>query len=120
MVYLLWRRHPAADPPPDPGLRMVAGLTLFLTVVVVNFYLFNSTVNYGGWTCCLRWLIWLSPFWLLTMLPVADHLSTSRRGRALAYVLLAISIMSVSYPAWNPWRPPWLYNFMEAQGWIDY
>jgi hypothetical protein len=26
----------------------------------------------------------------------------------------------VSYPEYNPWRHPWLYNYLEAQGWIKY
>ena len=41
-------------------------------------------------------------------------------GRALAYVLLAFSVLSVSYAAWNPWRHPWLFNFLQDQGRIPY
>jgi hypothetical protein len=98
---------------------IVALLTLLLTVIVVGFYLVKSD-NYGGWTSGLRWLMWLSPLWLLTLLPVADRLGATRGGRTLAYVLLALSVLSVSYAAWNPWRHPWLYNFMQDQGWISY
>jgi hypothetical protein len=104
---------------PDREFLVLAGLTAYLTVVVVGFYLAVSN-NYGGWTCGPRWLFWLTPFWLLTMLPVVDRLGTTGRGRALALVFLAISVASVSFPAWNPWRHPWLYQFMEAQGWIAY
>jgi hypothetical protein len=104
---------------PESALTLVRLLTLLLTVVVVGFYLLKSD-NYGGWTSGLRWLMWLSPFWLLTMLPVADRLGTTRAGRALAYVLLAVSVLSVSYAAWNPWRHPWLFNFMQDQGWVAY
>jgi hypothetical protein len=35
-------------------------------------------------------------------------------------VLLAISVLSVHYPAWNPWRHPWLYDFMQTQDWLKY
>jgi hypothetical protein len=94
-------------------------LALLLTVVVVGFYLVK-TDNYGGWTNGLRWLMWLTPFWLLTMLPVADRLAESRWGRGLAYLLLAVSVISVNYRSWNPWRMPWLYDFMEALGWPGY
>jgi hypothetical protein len=96
-----------------------AALTLVLTVVVVGFYLIRSD-NYGGWTAGPRWLMWLTPFWLLTMLPVVDRLSRSRGGRIVAYILLGLSVMSMSYPAWNPWRHPWIYRFMDANGWIPY
>jgi hypothetical protein len=104
---------------PRSGLTLVTLLTLLLTVVVIGFYLIKSN-NYGGWTNGLRWLMWLSPFWLLTMLPVADRLGTTLLGRAVACVLLAISVLSVNYSMWNPWRHPWLYHFMQEQGWIHY
>ncbi|MBM4068135.1 MAG: hypothetical protein FJ271_04230 [Planctomycetes bacterium] len=106
----------------SPGslhLRRLAVLTLLLTVVVVGFYLVKSD-NYGGWTSGLRWLMWLSPLWLLCLLPIADHLSESRGARGLGYLLLGWSILSVSYPAWNPWRHPWIYRLMEALGWQGY
>ncbi len=121
------RRPPAPEetvsqgrrPPPGPELVLVGGLTLVLTVVVVGFYLWRSD-NYGGWTNGLRWLMWLSPLWLLTMLPVADRLSGNRWGRWVAYALLAASIFSTAYRSWNPWRHPWLFDLMDAQGWIPY
>ena len=64
--------------------------------------------------------MWLTPLWMLSLVPVADRLGASRGGRALAYLLLALSVLSASYPAWNPWRHPWIYNFMESRGWIPY
>jgi hypothetical protein len=93
--------------------------SLLLSVIVIGFYLLK-TDNYGGWTAGLRWLMWLTPVWLLCMLPVLDWLSARRWGRWLGYLLLAASVLSVSYPAWNPWRHPWLYRWMEAQQWIAY
>jgi len=104
-----------------PG--MIAVLALVLTIIVAGFYIFGVNErnrNYGGWTSGLRWLMWLTPFWLLTMLPVADWLATRRWGRGLAYLFLAISVLSASYRAWNPWRHPWLYDFLEWQGRIPY
>jgi hypothetical protein len=97
----------------------LAASTLLLTVVVVGFYLIKTN-NYGGWTNGPRWLMWLTPFWLLSLLPVADRLSQSKAGRGLAYVLLALSVLSASYFLWNPWRHPWIYNFMDSHGWIPY
>ncbi|MFN4260582.1 MAG: hypothetical protein ACK4RK_14905 [Gemmataceae bacterium] len=98
---------------------LLASLSLLLSVVVVGFFIWKSN-NYGGWTSGLRWLFWLIPLWLLTLTPVADWLAARRWGRCLGYVLLAVSVLSVSYPAWNPWRHPWLYNWMEWHGWIQY
>jgi hypothetical protein len=94
-------------------------LALVLTSVVVGFYVYTSN-NYGGWTSGPRWLMWLSPLFLLAMLPAADALARSKGGRACGYVLLALSVASVSYPAWNPWRHPWLYDILDSRGWIGY
>jgi hypothetical protein len=92
---------------------------LLLSLVVIGFYLFK-TDNYGGWTSGLRWLMWLTPIWLLCLLPALDRLSSWRWGRGLGYMLLALSVLSASYPAWNPWRHPWIYRWMDANGWIPY
>ena len=64
--------------------------------------------------------MWLTPLWLLTMLPALEWLGQRRWGRWLAYALLAWSVFSVSYPAWNPWRQPWLYNLLESGGYVAY
>jgi hypothetical protein len=123
IAVLLGRRRktdPTAGAPPASSLPfLLFPFTLCLTLVVFGFYLFK-TGNYGGWTSGLRWLMWLTPLWLLTMLPVADWLAARRWRRGIGLLLLAISVFSASYPAWNPWRHPWLYNFMENQGWIKY
>lgn len=90
-----------------------------LTVIVVSFYLWR-TRNYSGWSNGLRWLFWLVPFWLLTLLPTVDRLGRHRAGRVLAYVLLAVSVFSVHYRDWNPWRHPWLWQLMEWRNWLPY
>ncbi|HLJ96366.1 MAG TPA: hypothetical protein VKU02_24545 [Gemmataceae bacterium] len=121
MLYGLvkWRRN-GEQPPP---LNMVALLSLGVSLLVVGFYIGvvnDRNRNYGGWTSGLRWLIWLTPLWLVAMMPVADWLSYRRWGRGLAYLLLGISIFSATYPALNPWRHPWLYDLLQAHGWIQY
>jgi hypothetical protein len=116
---------PSNDDPASPpaggenGFLMAAALTAYLTVVVVGFYLV-FTNNYGGWTSGPRWLFWLTPFWLLTMIPAVDRLAACRLGRSAALVVLAVAVAGVSFPAWNPWRHPWLYQFFEALGWPGY
>jgi hypothetical protein len=86
---------------------------------VILFYLAASD-NYGGFTNGLRWLMWLTPMWLTCLLPMVDLLAENRWGRRFAYVLLAVSIFSVSYEPWNPWRHPWIYDLMIECGWRGY
>jgi hypothetical protein len=104
---------------PSRLMNSLLAFTLFISLVVIGFYLFKSD-NYGGWSNGPRWLMWLSPLWLVAMLPVLDVLAKWRWGRLFALVLLALSILSMSYQNWNPWRHPWLYNWMEARGWVNY
>ncbi len=97
----------------------IGSLTLVLSCIIIGYYLYKSD-NYGGNSNGPRWLMWLAPLWLLTMLPVVDRLSASRWGRGLALVLLGFSVFSASYSLWNPWRPPWIYDWMNSQHWIPY
>jgi hypothetical protein len=97
----------------------VQPLSLALTVVVVAFYLVKSD-NYGGFTNGLRWLMWLTPMWLTCLLPVVDWLGQWRVGRWFAGLLLAISVFSMSYQLWSPWRHPWIFDLMIEMGWPGY
>jgi hypothetical protein len=103
------------------GWDVTAVGSLAVSLVVFIFYAFVvETANYGGWTNGPRWLLWLTPLWLFAMLPVADWLGRRRWGRVLCLILLALSVLSASYSDWNPWRHPWLYNWMESNGWLSY
>ncbi len=109
-------------PPAQEQSRLWAELavaTAFLSSVVIGYYIYKSD-NYGGWSNGPRWLMWLSPLWLLTLLPVVDWLAARRWGRMLGLVLLALSIVSAHYTDWNPWRHPWIYNWMDERGQIPY
>jgi hypothetical protein len=105
------------------GLTWVALLTLVITLVVLAFYILyvpDRSRNYGGWACGARWLLWLTPLLILSAVPAVDWLSSRLWGRGLSYLLLAFSVLSASYPAWNPWRHPWLYNLFTEMKWINY
>ncbi len=104
-VAMLWRRE---------GLTALALFIALLSLVCLTFYIFRPEMdrNYGGMTSGFRWMFWFAPLWLVALLPTADWLSTSRIGRGFALLLLALSVMSTSYPTWNPWTHPWLWNFV--------
>ncbi len=97
----------------------LAVCTALLSLVVIGYYIYKSD-NYSGWSNGPRWLLWLSPLWLLTLLPIVDRLGQTRSGRTMCLVLLALSVLSAHYWDWNPWRHPWIYNWMDSRGWIPY
>jgi hypothetical protein len=111
LVWLFQRR--------DPRLRELALLIGAVTVVCVGFYLFRVPVDkrsYGGVSCGLRWVFWLTPLWLVAMVPAVDFLARRRWTMVLAALLLMLSVVSVSYPTWNPWTQPWLMDYLNYLG----
>jgi hypothetical protein len=106
-----WKRGDTLPP------FIIAGGTM--TLVTLAFYLSRTeNYNYGGNSVALRWMLWLSPFWWLAMVPALEH--AGRRRWAIAGLLLLISIVSVQWSLHRPWRPSWLYERLEAAGWINY
>ncbi|HEY8504153.1 MAG TPA: hypothetical protein VIL46_06190, partial [Gemmataceae bacterium] len=99
--------------------RWVGVLALAVSVAVTVFYVFKTN-NYGGWTSGPRWLFWMIPLWLVCMLPAAEWAGRTRPRRLLGYALLAASVFAVSYPVWNPWRHPWIYQMAEYYNWLRY
>lgn len=114
MIWLCFRR-----PSPEGYPWFLAPMSVLISAVVIAFYLLKSD-NYGGWTVGPRWLMWLTPLWLMFLLPAADRLATFRFGRVTAYACLAVSVVSAHYSPWNPWRHPWIYDLMLACGWAGY
>jgi hypothetical protein len=110
-------RRPAGTGDPDgSGPRAIAAVILACTVVCLAFYIARPLEdrNYGGMATGFRWAIWFAPLWLYGMLPAIDTLGETRAGRLLAALLLAVSVMTASYPTWNPWTQPWLQVFWDA------
>jgi hypothetical protein len=104
----------------DRKRRELAWLAGGLTVVCLVFYIGlrpQEDRNYGGMTSGFRWMFWFAPLWLVAMIPAADRLANSAFGKALALALLVMSVLSVSYPTWNPWTQPWIYHWLEWCGW---
>ena len=107
----------------DYRLRDLALLIGGVTIVCLTFYLLLVPArdrNYGGMTSGFRWGFWLTPFWLLAVLPAADWLAAGRWRRGIGYLLLALSVLSASYPVWNPWTHPWLTHFFMYMGWESF
>jgi hypothetical protein len=100
------------------GRRDLALFVAALSLVCLTFYLARplGDRNYGGMTSGFRWMFWFAPLWLAAMLPAVDVLARRQAGRALAIALLVLSVMSASYPTWNPWTHPWLWNFLAYLG----
>jgi hypothetical protein len=99
----------------------VGAMTIIVSITVFAFYLTRTaSYNYGGNTSGPRWLFWLIPLWILGGLPAFDGLAKTRLRRAFAALLLGFSVLSVFYPAWNPWRNPWILQMLERTGTVNY
>ncbi|HVT28901.1 MAG TPA: hypothetical protein VHE81_12880 [Lacipirellulaceae bacterium] len=100
---------------PDPIRRELAAGFALVTLICLVFYIGLRPLedrNYGGMTSGFRWMFWCAPLWIVLMIPAADRLARSFAGQALAAVLLSFSVLSASYPTWDPWVHPWIYNWM--------
>lgn len=102
--------------------RKMRGFALMIVTVsgiCIVFYLLRPVRdrNYGGVSCCMRWLIWFTPMWLMCVLPAADWMAKSRFWKAIGLILLFISIMSASYALLKPWVHPWIYEYWESLAW---
>lgn len=101
------------------SLRWIALMIIALSLICIAFYIARpqNDRNYGGISCCFRWMLWFAPMWLLAMLPVVDFMAARRSTRILASILLVLSVASATYASINPWQHPWLYRYWEYLGW---
>lgn len=92
-----------------------------LSIAVLGFYFTRtSNYNYGGNTFGLRWMIWLTPFWVLAMVPTLERFAARRTGLVISLMLLGVSVYSAESASRNPWSSSWLFQQMEQAGWVDY
>ena len=105
----------------DPRLRWAAAGVAAISLTCLAFYISQPIANrnYGGSTCGLRWMFWFTPMWLLAIIPAADGMARRRWTRGISLALLAISVLSVSYPTWNPWTHPWPMDFAQYMDWMQ-
>jgi len=113
-VWVTWR-HPSdwgrANGVSNGRIRAVVLAVLGLSLVVIGFYLSRPLLdrNYGGQASALRWLFWLSPLWLVALVPAIESLRRRPGALILAWLLLFSSAASALYAGTNPWVHPWLY-----------
>ena len=104
---------------PTFTLPIVGAMTAVISAVLFGYFVFKTN-NYGGFTSGPRWFFWLIPLWLLAGLPGVDRIARWKRGPLLLSALLGFSVLAVFFPAWNPWRPPWILQAMERLEWVNY
>lgn len=105
----------------DNILQPLLWISLCLSLIVFGFYLSRTNnYNYGGNSSALRWMLWLTPFWLISMIPLLDQLADKRWLKISGLVFLCASVFSAHHPLHNPWRAPWIYSAMKSAGWINY
>ncbi len=102
-------------------LRVLHGLGLLLTVVILTFYMTRTAnYNYGGNTAGLRWAFWLIPFWLVGMIPTVEAWGHRRWFQIALGICLTISVYSMASAIGNPWKPSWVFDLMKNAEWINY
>jgi len=105
----------------DRSLKTLLWLGVLTGSVVIAFYMTRTqNYNFGGVSCALRWALWLTPFWIVALIPVLDRFGSSGKFRILTAGLAMVSMYSAWQPIGNPWQQPWLFGWMESRGWIDY
>lgn len=96
-------------------LRLLGIGILAISAVVFAFYVTRPIEdrNYGGLCSAPRWLFWLTPLWIVAMIPILDSIRNNLPWKLVALVLLGLSIASASFAWSNPWVHPWLYQWLE-------
>lgn len=104
---------------PEHVLPVLIGA--LMTFVTLGYYLTRTqNYNYGGNSAGLRWMLWLTPFWLIAIPSVMPGIMKQRRVMILCSLLLAFSAGTVNWSITRPWKPSWIYERLEAAGWIRY
>lgn len=93
---------------------------LLATLICFAFYISRPLIdrNYGGVSCCFRWLLWFAPLWIWLAVPACERLMGNRVGRWLVTGTVAASLFSVSTALESPWQHPWIYRYFDFLGWL--
>jgi hypothetical protein len=104
----------------DKRFRWIVWMSGLLTVVVLGFYLSRTgNYNYGGNTSTLRWLMWLIPMWIISLIPVLDRFADARTMHIVAGLFLGVGCFSTYWSIGNPWTAPWMYSLLDRYELLD-
>jgi hypothetical protein len=97
---------------PEPIWRQLAYMLLTLTFVLLVFYTMRPLAdrNYGGVASGFRWFFWLTPLFLLMLIPAWRIIHKSMLLISLWGICLVISIYSGLHSFLNPWQHPWYFS----------
>ncbi len=97
---------------PEPIWRQLAYVLLTLTIVLLVFYTMRPLAdrNYGGVASGFRWFFWLTPLFLLMLIPAWKIIRKSMLLISLWGICLLISIYSGLNSFLNPWQHPWYFS----------
>lgn len=104
----------------EKKFRGIVWMSALLTIVVFGFYLSRTeNYNYGGNTSSLRWLMWLIPLWLVSLIPVLDRFADRRTLHIVAGLFLGVGCFSTYWSIENPWTPPWMFSLLDRFDLVD-
>ncbi|MBT3889971.1 MAG: hypothetical protein HN617_13705 [Planctomycetaceae bacterium] len=97
---------------PEPIWRRFAYVLFTLIVVLIGFYTLRPLAdrNYGGVASGFRWFFWLTPLFLLMLIPAWNVVRKSMLLMVLWGICLALSIYSGLHGFLNPWQHPWYFT----------
>lgn len=97
---------------PEPIWRRLAYVLVTLTIVLIVFYTLRPLAdrNYGGVASGFRWMFWLTPLFLLMLIPAWKVIRKSMFLLAIWGICLVLSIYSGFHGFLNPWQHPWVFT----------
>jgi hypothetical protein len=107
---------------PQGQYRFLLAATIALvTIVCIAFYVSRPEIdrNYGGVSSSFRWMLWLTPLWIWSIIPAAERMMQSVWGRFAIFSFFIASVFSAATALDNPWQHPWIYRYLSFLGWLD-
>tara|TARA_R110002049_G_scaffold305056_1_gene500983 strand:- start:20323 stop:21945 length:1623 start_codon:yes stop_codon:yes gene_type:complete len=100
--------------------RIFVMAVMLATVVCIIFYVMRPQIdrNYGGVSCCFRWMLWFIPLWTVICIPALNECGETPRARLMTNALLAAGVFSAATALHSPWQSPWIYRFWSFLGWL--
>jgi len=92
-----------------------------VSAICIVFYVSRPEIdrNYGGVSSSFRWMLWLTPLWIWSMMPIVTKMMLNSWGRQVVLALFVASVFSAATALDNPWQHPWIYRYLSFLGWLD-